>query len=87
VDGAVVEATLKLIRKIASNKDLLRKALKSLNDAAVLHLAYVCNIEVPQNQFEIRLIEAVLQNAEEQGILISFTGELMRRHPELLQFD
>jgi hypothetical protein len=84
---AGIDAALKMIRKIAANDALLRKVMGTMDEAAVIHLAYICNVAVPKNAFGLDLIDVLLDKAKALRLTVRLAGELARRHPELLNIN
>lgn len=84
VDEKAVDATLQMVKAIASRKQRVSKALMALRDEDVLYLAYLANISVPTNLFGGELCDAVLMEASNQGRSVSLVGEMLRRFPNFI---
>lgn len=85
VDEAAVDTMMKYIRTTATDETVLRKALRELTDAEVVHLAYVVDIAIPEQLDGATLRREVLVRCEAEQRTLVLVGELLRRYPRLLE--
>lgn len=84
VDGAAVGRVERHIRQIATDSSALRRGLRELTDAEIIHLAYITSMPLPPGLVGGSLRDAILQLAEQEGVSLLLAGELLRRHPRLV---
>jgi hypothetical protein len=84
IDSAAVDKTMSHIRYVAGDFHLLLDALRRLDDAQVIHMAYLADIDTTENLEGPDMRDAVLKKAKEQNKLLVLVGELMRRQPSLV---
>lgn len=87
IDAAAVDETMEHIRRVASDRVLLTDALNELNEAEVLHIAYVAEISMAELAPDVELRRQVLQRARKDNRVLVLIGELMRRHPKLVVIE
>jgi hypothetical protein len=84
VDEMAVDTMMQWIRSTATNKSLLRQALRELTDAEVVHLAYLSDIDISEQLDGSALRADVLARCFSNHKTFILVGELIRRHPRLL---
>jgi len=87
IDGAAVDRTMRHIRTIAEDRQLLARALGDLNEAEVLHIAYLAGLPLSSltlgtNLRDLR--EQLLTLTRNQGRTLALIGELIRRHSRFI---
>lgn len=84
VDAAAVDRMMKHIRNVASETQLLRAALQELTDPEVIHLAYISGVSVAEQLDSDALRIELLETAGRERRTLVLVGELIRRHPRLI---
>jgi hypothetical protein len=84
VDADAVDRMMKHIRHVASDKSLLRAALRQLSDSEVIHLSYVSRLTLGGQLSGTALRNDLLEAADTEPRLLVLVGELIRRYPRLI---
>ena len=87
MDEEAVARVEEHIRQVASDPIVLQRALQDLSDAEVIHLAYIARLPVPSGLTGAALQDYIMLNIQQRGFALHLAGELLRRHPRLIEFS
>jgi hypothetical protein len=84
IDAAAVETTYRHIVDTASNRSAINEALKTLNDAELLQLAYAAGLAPERSLSGEALRSHVISRSSDERRSYVLVGELIRRRPGLV---